>query len=79
MIENSKHMLIDQIHQNLIKNQINNIISYIYSISEYVNISNNEKTNQLIKLALNIDVINSNQFLSFDFIKNQIIKFNQNE
>ena len=79
LIENSKHMLTDQIHQNLIKNQINNVTSYIHWISEHANISNNKKANQLIKLTLNINVISLNQFLFFDFIKNQIIKFNQNE
>ena len=79
LIENLNYMLINQIHQNLIKNQINNVTLYIHWISEHANIPNNEKANQLIKLALNIDVIGPNQFLSFDFIKNQIIKFNQNE
>ena len=79
LIENSKHMLIDQTHQNLIKNQTNDIISHIHWISGHANIPNNEKANQLIKLSLNINVINSNRFLSFDFIKNQIIKLNQNE
>ena len=79
LIENLKHCLINQIHQNLIKNQINNVILHIHWISEHANISNNEKTDQLAKLTLNINVINSDRFLSFDFIKNQIIKFNQNE
>ena len=45
LIENSKHMLTDQTHQNLIKNQINNITSHIHWISEHANISNNEKAN----------------------------------
>ena len=79
LIENSKHCLINQIHQNLIKNQINNVILHIHWISEHANIPNNEKVDQLIKLTLNINVISLNRFLSFDFIKNQIIKFNQNE
>ena len=79
LIENSKHMLADQIHQNLIRNQINNIILYIHWISGHANILNNEKADQLVKLTLNINVISLNRFLSFDFIKNQIIKFNQNE
>ena len=79
LIENSKHMLTDQIHQNLIKNRINDVTSHIHWISEHVNFPNNEKTDQLVKLTLNINVISSNRFLSFDFIKNQIIKFNQNE
>ena len=30
LIENSEHMLADQIHQNLIKNQINNVTSHIH-------------------------------------------------
>ena len=72
-------MLADQIHQNLIKNQINNVTSHIHWISGHANIPSNEKADQLIKLTLNIDVISPNRFLSFDFIKNQIIKFNQNE
>ena len=76
LIENSKHMLTDQIHQNLIKNQINNVISHIHWISGHAKISSNEKANQLIKLTLNINVINSDRFLFFDFIKNQIVKFN---
>ena len=79
LIENSKHMLTDQIHQNLIKNQLNDVISHIHWISGHANIPSNEKADQLIKLTLNINVISSNRFLSFDFIKNQIIKFNQNE
>ena len=79
LIENSKHYLINQIHQNLIKNQSNQITAHIHWISEHANIPNNEKANHLIKLALNIKVISSDRFLSFDFIKNQIIKFNQNE
>ena len=41
LIENLKHILTDQIHQNLIKNQINNIISHIYWISEHADIPNN--------------------------------------
>ena len=45
LIENSKHMLIDQTHQNLIKNQTNDVTSHIHWISEHVNISNNEKAN----------------------------------
>ena len=32
LIENSKYMLIDQIHQNLIKNQINDVISFFLFI-----------------------------------------------
>ena len=72
-------MLADQTHQNLIKNQTNGITSHIHWISGHANIPNNEKADQLIKLTLNINVISSNRFLSFDFIKNQIIKFNQNE
>ena len=79
LIENSKYMLTDQIYQNLIKNQINDITSYIHWISKHANIPDNKKANQLIKLTLNIDVISPNRFLSFDLIKNQIIKFNQNE
>ena len=72
-------MLIDQTHQNFIKNQTNDVTSHIHWISGHANIPNNEKTNQLIKLTLNINVISLNRFLFFDFIKNQIIKFNQNE
>ena len=45
LIENSKHMLADQIHQNLIKNQINDVTSHIHWISEHVNDSNNKKAN----------------------------------
>ena len=57
LIENSKHMLVDQIYQNLIKNQINDVTSHIHWISEHANIPNNEKADQLAKLTLNINVI----------------------
>ena len=43
LIENSKHMLTDQTHQNLIKNQINDVTSHIYWISGHANIPDNEK------------------------------------
>ena len=79
LIENLKHMLTDQTHQNLIKNQTNDVTSHIHWIPGHANIPGNEKADQLAKLALNINVISSDRFLSFDFIKNQIIKFNQNE
>ena len=79
LIENSKHCLINQIHQNLIENQSSENIAHIHWIPGHANIPNNEKTNQLIKLTLNINVISPDRFLSFDFIKYQIIKFNQNE
>ena len=78
-IENSEHMLIDHIHQNLIKNQINDVISHIHWISGHANIPDNKKANWLAKLALKFNVISSNRFLWFDFIKNHIIKFNQNK
>ena len=37
LIENSKHMLIVQIHQNFIKNQTNDITSHIHWISGHAN------------------------------------------
>ena len=79
LIENSEHCLTDQFHQNLIKNQTNNITLHIHWVSGHADIPSNEKADQLIKTVLKINVISSNQFLSFDFIKNQIIKFNQND
>ena len=45
LIKISKHMLAEQIHQNLIKNQINDVTSHIHWISEYANIPKNEKAN----------------------------------
>ena len=43
LIENSEHMLADQTHQNLIKNQTNGITSHIHWIPGHANISGNEK------------------------------------
>ena len=79
LIENLEHCLINQIHQNVIKNQSNNITSHIHWIPGHANVPGNKKADQLAKLALKIDVITLDRFLSFDFIKNQIIKFNQNQ
>ena len=52
--------------------------TYIHWISGHADIPRNEKADALAKLAFKSEIISSDRFLSFYFIKNQIINFNQN-
>ena len=66
------------IYQILNNFQQNQIRAYIHWISGHFDIPNNEKANLITKSALASTVITSNRIVSFDFVENQIIQFNQN-
>jgi hypothetical protein len=76
-IEKFTHFLADEIYET-IENLIN-IQTHIFWISEHANILENEKTDQLARSVFSSSIIARDRFLSFKYLNNQIINYNRQQ
>ena len=76
LIEKSRHFLIENIHQNAIQLKNQRIKLHIEWISGHSKILENEKADSLAKTTLSSEIITSDQFIFFKFLKNRIIESN---
>ncbi len=77
-IRQTNHFLAHEIQKSIETFQTHNIDVHIHWIPSHFDIPGNEKADKSAKSIISSNIITDDRFLSFDFLKRQIIESNLN-